>query len=100
MRLAAGRDALRLSALAEQGWLDTHVVAGMCPATAEEVRRSSSVASLQAQIARPDTRVLLAEFNEHLIGFAQLPAQSPQAPVLSERPRERERVHGQRPFLG
>ena len=100
IRLATVPDALCLSALATQVWLDTYAVAGIRPAMAEEVRRSFSMGSLQTQMARPDTRVLLAEFNSHLVGFAQLRFEAEQSYVNSERPCEIERLYVQRPFLG
>ena len=100
IRLATPPDALCLSALATQVWLDTYAVAGVRPAMAEEVRRSFSMGSLQTQMARPDTRILLAEFNDHLVGFAQLRFEAEQSYVTSERPCEIERLYVQRPFLG
>jgi len=100
IRLATANDALCLGALGTQVWLDTYAVAGIRPAMAEEVRRSFSMGSLQTQMARPDTRVLLAEFNDHLVGFAQLRFDVEQAYVHSERPCELERLYVQRPFQG
>ena len=99
-RLAVPDDALTLGALATQVWLDTYGVAGIRPVMAEEVRRSFSTGAMQTGLARTDTRIVVAELNAHLVGFAQLRYETPQALVVSNKPAELERLYVQRPFLG
>ena len=100
-RLATSFDALTLGALATQVWLDTYAVAGVRPAMAEEVRRCFSASAMQATLARADTRIILAEMGGHVVGFAQLRYETPQALLVNARkPAELERLYVQRPFLG
>jgi ribosomal protein S18 acetylase RimI-like enzyme len=100
-RLATADDALTLGALATQVWLDTYAVAGIRPAMAEEVRRCFTAGAMQTTLNQPDTRIVVAEFNSHLVGFAQVRYRTPQALLVSaQTPAELERLYIQRPFLG
>lgn len=100
-RLAVPEDAITLGTLGSQVWLDTYAVAGIRPVMAEEVRRSFSTGAMQAHLARSDTRIVVAELNGHLVGFAQLRYKTAQASVVGrQHPAELERLYVQRPFLG
>ncbi len=100
-RLAIAADALCLSVLATQVFLDTYATQGIRPAIAREVRQYLSEEAFAEILAQPRHSVLLAEIEGHLIGFAQLTHDRthdllpPEAPAA-----ELNRLYVQRPFLG
>ena len=100
IRLATADDALSLGALGTQVFLDTYAVLGIRPALAEEVRRSFSVSAMQTVLAQPGVMICVAEFNAHLVGFAQVTLRASQALVQATQPAELDRLYVQRPFLG
>jgi diamine N-acetyltransferase len=65
-------DALCISALATQTFLDTYATEGIRPDLAREVFSLCSVAAFAAHLNEAQTVFLLAEHNGHLLGFAQL----------------------------
>jgi GNAT superfamily N-acetyltransferase len=100
-RTAVAADALCLSVLATQVFLDTYATQGIRPAIAREVRQYLSEEAFAGILAQPRRAILLAEIEAHLVGFAQLthdrthdllPRESPAA--------ELNRLYVQRPFLG
>ncbi|HEY3568162.1 MAG TPA: GNAT family N-acetyltransferase [Thermoanaerobaculia bacterium] len=100
-RLATGQDALTLSALATQVFLDTYATQGVRPAVAREVRRYLSEETFAAFLSGPGCEILVAELSDHLLGFAQLihgPTHELLPPVA--RTTELARLYVQRPFLG
>lgn len=72
LRAAASGDALCLSVLAIQVFLDTYAKQGIRPALAREVLSTYSEAAFLAAITDPGTRVVVAELMEHMVGFAQI----------------------------
>lgn len=77
MRLAATDDALCIGALATQVYLDTYAPEGMRADLAREVQSLFSTAAIAAQLAKPDTRFLLAEVGGRLVGFLELALHAP-----------------------
>ncbi|KPF69920.1 hypothetical protein IP84_03275 [beta proteobacterium AAP99] len=65
-------DALCISALATQTFLDTYATEGIRPDLAREVFSLCSASAFAAHLHEPQTVFLLAEQGEHLLGFAQL----------------------------
>lgn len=100
LRPAQAGDALCLSVLAMQVFLDTYATQGIRPAIAREVLSSYGEAVFDAAIASPSARLCVAERAGHLLGFAhvtlgmaheQVPG-GPQAELL--------RLYVQEPFTG
>ncbi len=72
LRPAVRDDALCLSVLAMQVFLDTYATAGIRPSLAREVLSAYSQAAFAAAIADARSAVVVAALDDHLIGFAQL----------------------------
>lgn len=70
IRTATADDAQRLSALAMQVWMHTYATEGVSSAIAGYVLSEFSVERFQALLSEPSSRVLVAEQNLHLIGYA------------------------------
>ena len=72
LRKAVPEDALCLSVLAMQVFLDTYATEGIRPEIAREVLSSYSQAVFAKAISAEESRITVAERNGHLIGFAQV----------------------------
>jgi len=72
LRAATPDDALCLSALAMQVFLDTYATDGIRPALAREALYSFSETVFRDAIVSSSNRLIVAEHKEHLIGFAQI----------------------------
>jgi GNAT superfamily N-acetyltransferase len=100
-RTAVAADALCLSVLATQVFLDTYATQGIRPAIAREVRQYLSEEAFAEILPQPRRAILLAEIEDHLIGFAQLTNDRTHELLRSEAPAaELNRLYVQRPFLG
>ena len=100
-RMAASPDALPLSVLATQVFLDTYATQGVRPAVAREVRRYLSEEAFAASLSNPGCGVLVAELADHLLGFAQLThGQTHTLLPPDTRAAELNRLYVQRPLLG
>jgi ribosomal protein S18 acetylase RimI-like enzyme len=100
-RTAVEPDALCLSVLATQVFLDTYATQGVRPAIAREVRRFLSEEAFAALLSGPGRCVLVAELADHLLGFAQLThGQTHSLLPPDTRAAELTRLYVQRPFLG
>lgn len=71
-RAGAPSDALCVSVLATQVFLDTYAVDGISASLAREVDEHFAIRKVEALLAAPATRFIVAEQAEHLIGFVQL----------------------------
>ncbi len=100
LRPAEPRDALCLSVLAMQVFLDTYATQGIRPALAREVLSSYSEPVFAAAIASEADALCVAELAGHLIGFAHLVfgVSHPLAPPGA--PAELLRLYVQEPFTG
>jgi len=100
LRPAVGDDALCLSVLAMQVFLDTYATDGIRPTLAREVLGAYSQAAFSAAIADPGSAIVVCELKQHLIGFAQvtLGARQEQAPAGAQA--ELLRLYVQEPFTG
>lgn len=72
LRSARPEDALCLSVLAIQVFLDTYATDGIRPSLAREVLSSYSQAIFNEAIADSQTRLVVAQRAGHLVGFAQV----------------------------
>ena len=99
LRAAVPDDALCLSVLAMQVFLDTYAIAGIRPLIAREAL-SHSQESLRRFIADPLARTVVAELDGHLIGFAQLRLSVCHQLIPQTDQAELLRLYVQRPFIG
>jgi GNAT superfamily N-acetyltransferase len=65
-------DALTVGALATQVFLDTYATDGIRPDLAREALNQYSPAAFEKRLADPERLFLLAERQDHLVGFAEL----------------------------
>ena len=100
LRPALPDDALCLGVLAIQVFMDTYATGGIRPTMAREVLSAYSTAAFEAAIARPDTRLWVAEVDAHLVGFAQVTLDSGHELAPPGRPAELLRLYVQEPFTG
>ena len=100
LRPATLDDALCLSVLAMQVFLDTYATQGIRPQLAREVLSSYSAASFVAALGDPASHLTVATAADHLIGFAQVSfgASHPLAPPGQHA--ELLRLYVQEPFTG
>lgn len=93
-------DALCLSVLAMQVFLDTYATHGIRPAIAREALSANSKSRFAKALEDPATRIHVAESDGHLAGFAQikLGAQHELAPAGKQS--ELLRLYIQQPFAG
>jgi diamine N-acetyltransferase len=73
-REATPDDALCISVLGMQVYLDTYAPQGIRRSLAEDVLRNFSPPVIAEVMAKPDTTFIVAETNHHMVGFAQLSA--------------------------
>jgi GNAT superfamily N-acetyltransferase len=100
-RTAVAADALCLSVLATQVFLDTYATQGIRPAIAREVRQCLSEEAFAEILSHPRCPILVAEIADHLVGFAQLTHDRTHERLPPEAPAaELNRLYVQRPFLG
>lgn len=74
IRKAKLDDAICISVLGMQIFLDTYAPEGMRLSLAEEVLHNFSPPLIAEIMAKPDTTFIVAEANEHILGFAQMSA--------------------------
>jgi len=91
-------DALCLSVLATQVFLDTYAVDGISATFAREVDEHFSIHKVQALLAAPATKFILAEQAGHLIGFVQLAHDAVHACVPARPAAEIDRLYVLRRF--
>ena len=72
LRPARADDALCLSVLAMQVFLDTYATGGIRPSLAREVLTTYSQAAFSQAVADPRARVVVAEHKGHLVGLAHV----------------------------
>ncbi|MED5619779.1 GNAT family N-acetyltransferase [Ideonella sp. BN130291] len=99
-RTATADDALCLGVLGTQVFLDTYATGGIRPSLAREVLAHFSTEAMARLLAAPDTVLLLAESQAHLVGFAQLAPGKGHARVQARAPVELARLYVQEPFTG
>lgn len=98
LRAAVPADALCLSVLGTQVFLDTYATQGIRPAIAREVVELFSIDAIADLLSSPSTEILVAEQDGHLIGFAQLSWGSRHELVPFEPVVELYRLYVQEPF--
>lgn len=100
LRPAQAGDALCLSVLAMQVFLDTYATQGIRPAIAREVLSSYARVVFDEAIASPWARLCVAERAGHLVGFAQVTLGAAHEQVPGGPQAELLRLYVQEPFTG
>jgi GNAT superfamily N-acetyltransferase len=100
LRPATADDALCLGVLGTQVFLDTYATRGIRPTLAREVLAAFSPGSCAALLRGSGSRVCVAEFDGHLVGFSELRpgAAHERAPAGAQS--ELRRLYVQAPFSG
>ncbi len=98
LRAANAGDALCLGVLGMHVFLDNYCPAGIRPTVAREVLAAFSTETMAALLARPQTQVIVAESDGHLVGFAQITLGTAQELVVAQNPVELDRLYVQEPF--
>jgi len=84
IRPAQRDDALRIAALGIQVWLHTYATSGITNVVADYVLGEYSESRLITKIEDPDRLVLVAEDEDHLLGFAVLHFRAPRDELQTE----------------
>ena len=100
LRLAEPEDALCLSVLAMQVFLDTYATEGIRPEIAREALSSYSQEMFAAAIADSESRICVAEHAGNLIGFAQITLGATHMLAPAGQQAELLRLYVQEPFTG
>jgi GNAT superfamily N-acetyltransferase len=98
LRVATQQDAVRLSALSTEVWLDTYVTDGLRPSLTQEVNRLFSLQAKSETLGKADTVILVAEHDDLIIGYAQLKYDASHALVPSSAAVELEHLYVQKTF--
>lgn len=100
LRQAGPDDALCLSVLAMQVFLDTYAMDGIRPSIAREVLAGCSQARFAAALAGDDNHLVVAERRGHLIGFVHVALASRHALAPAGTQAELLRLYVQEPHTG
>lgn len=100
LRPASAEDALCLSVLAQQVFLDTYATQGIRPAIAREVLACYSERAFAEAIASEGARFAVAELSGHHVGFAQVTVGARHELVLGDAQSRLLRLYIQEPFTG
>jgi ribosomal protein S18 acetylase RimI-like enzyme len=85
IRPATGEDAQNLAALAIQVWLHTYATSGIRSSLAAYALTAFTQANFETLLQDPTHTVLLAEIEDHLVGYADLAFESPRVEVPDTR---------------
>lgn len=100
LRRARPEDALCLSVLAMQVFLDTYATEGIRAEIAREVVSSYSEASFNRALLDDGTHIEVAEVKGHLVGFAQITLRATHELAPAGTQAELLRLYVQEPFTG
>ncbi|MFZ6760573.1 GNAT family N-acetyltransferase [Undibacterium sp. Ji50W] len=98
IRPATHDDALCLSVLAMQVFLDTYATTGIRPAIAKEVLHAFSVSAFTDLLTRDGRFIHVAEREGNLLGFSQITLGTRQELITATHPAELDRLYVQEPF--
>lgn len=99
-RAAVDTDALCISVLGTQVYLDTYAPDGIRPSLAREVQAHFSLAAISVLLSAPHSRFIVAERAGHMVAFAQLTMDSIQERVPVRPAAELNRLYVQERFAG
>lgn len=98
LRPATQEDALCLSVLATQVFLDTYATTGIRPAIAKEVLHTFSVSAFASLLDQHGTFIHVVERDGHLLGFSQINIGTRQELLTARHPAELDRLYVQEAF--
>jgi GNAT superfamily N-acetyltransferase len=98
LRSATQADALRLSLLATQVFLDTYAYDGITDEISTKVAHDFSIGAFLKILATPETFITMAIHEGALVGFAQTTVGRAQALIPKGMPAELDRLYVQEPF--
>ena len=103
IRAAIPADALCIGVLGTQVFLDTYATDGISPSLAREVQHHMSTGAIEAAMALPAARTLVAEHDthvRHMVGFVQLTLGTQHELVDSDNAVEMNRLYVLERFTG
>ncbi|WP_244302738.1 GNAT family N-acetyltransferase [Pseudomonas saxonica] len=100
IRDATDQDALCIAVLGMQVFLDTYATEGIRDSIAKEVLESFSPDNLSKIIAKSDTFIIVAEVDDHLVGFAQVAMSTGHDLISHPNSSELQRLYVQEKFTG
>ena len=100
IRQAAPRDALCIGVLGMQVFLDTYATEGIRCAIAKEALHAFAPESIAQLIEQPGTALIVAEVNNHLVGFAQITLNASHSMIEARDVAELQRLYIQERFTG
>lgn len=100
VRDAVPDDALCIGVLGLQVFLDTYATEGIRRSIATEALQAFSTDAISRLIGEPGTALVVAESNEHLVGFAQIKLNAAHAMIATPNVAELQRLYIQERFTG
>ena len=99
LRGARAEDSSCLAALGAQSWLHTYATEGIRPSIARYVHEHLTPDAFLTQIRRTDAATIVAEVDDHLVGYAIVELAKP-CPVRRSASAHLDKLYVQEPFLG
>lgn len=100
LRPATAEDALCIGVLGMQVFLDTYATQGIRSAIANEALQAFAPATLARLLTQADISLVVAESNNHLVGFAQIKLNTRHAMIAASDVAELQRLYIQERFTG
>ncbi len=100
VRNAVASDALCIAALGLQVFLDTYATEGIRTALAREALEAFSPENVASLLGTPGVMLLIADYNGHMVGFAQLALNTAHDLIVSPHACELQRLYVQERFTG
>ena len=100
IRPATAEDALCIGVLGMQVFLDTYATEGIRSSIANEALQAFAPQAITHLLAEPGIALLVAECNQHLVGFAQVKLETPHAMIKAANVAELQRLYIQERFTG
>ena len=100
LRPATADDALCIGVLGMQVFLDTYATHGIRRSIADEVLQAFAPATIAHLLTQPDISLMVAQANEHLVGFAQTKLNARHPMIEAPDVAELQRLYIQERFTG
>lgn len=100
IRAATAQDALSIGVLGIQVFLDTYATEGIRDSIAQEALDSFLPENISKIIATPETLIMVAQINHHLVGCAQIALRTAHDLIADQDAAELQRLYIQERFTG
>lgn len=100
IRAATAEDALCIGVLGMQVFLDTYATEGIRNSIANEALQAFAPQAIARLLAEPGVALLVAECNQHLVGFAQIQLNARHSMIDAVNVAELQRLYIQERFTG